>query len=195
MKAGVLAENVKTVAFSYIGPEFTLPIYNKGSIGKAKEDLQLTADRLNKNLAPLHGHAYISVNKGLVTQASSAIPVVPLYMSLLYKVMKAKHLHEGCIEQMWRLFHDYLSAPQLKGLDNAGRIRLDDWEMRDDVQQEVAQLWQDVSNDNLLELSDLEGYREEFYRLFGFGMAGIDYDADVDIMVSIPSIETESITE
>ncbi len=193
MKAGVLANNIKTVAYSYIGPELTFPIYHNGTIGKAKENLQATANQLTKQLAPLHGHAYISVNKGLVTQASSAIPVVPLYMSLLYKVMKPKGLHEGCIEQMWRLFHDYLSQAQPTNLDEAGRIRLDDWEMRDDVQQEISTLWQRVNNDNLLELSDLEGYREEFYRLFGFGIAGVDYDADVNINVNIPSIETESV--
>lgn len=193
LKAGVLADGVKTVAYSYIGPELTFPVYHQGTIGKAKEHLQLTAKALDIKLQAIHGKAFISVNKGLVTQASSAIPVVPLYMSLLYKVMKAKQLHEGCIEQMWRLFHDYLYATQPRPLDTEGRIRIDDWEMRDDVQAEISQLWQAVDTGNLETLSDLAGYREEFYRLFGFGLSGVNYDADVDINVDIPSIKTEMV--
>lgn len=193
LKAGVLAEGVKTVAYSYIGPELTFPVYHQGTIGKAKEHLQLTAKALTTKLQAVHGHAYISVNKGLVTQASSAIPVVPLYMSLLYKVMKDKKLHEGCIEQMWRLFHDYLYAAQPKSLDAEGRIRIDDWEMRDEVQAEISQLWAAVNTDNLASISDLAGYREDFYRLFGFGLPGVDYDKDVDICIDIPSINTETV--
>lgn len=191
LKAQCLAEDAKTVAFTYIGPELTHAIYRQGTIGKAKEHLEKTAMNLNEELKPISGKAIISVNKALVTQASAAIPVVPLYISLMYKIMKAKQLHEGCIEQMWRLFKDRLYVQPIP-TDEQGRIRIDDWEMREDVQSEINRLWKTVNSDNLTALSDLEGYREEFYKLFGFGFPDIDYNADIDISVNIPSIPNES---
>ncbi len=191
MQAGVLSENASTIAYTYIGPEMTHQIYHEGTIGRAKQHLEQTAKQLNEQLqAHCNGSALISVNKALVTQASSAIPVVPLYMSILYKIMKQKGLHEGCIEQMWRLFANNLCAQSLN-LDAAQRIRLDDWEMRPDVQAEVAAIWPQVSTENLDQLSDIVGYRNEFYQLFGFAMDQVDYAADVDINVSIPSISLE----
>jgi enoyl-[acyl-carrier protein] reductase/trans-2-enoyl-CoA reductase (NAD+) len=175
----VLSENVLTVAFSYIGPEFTRAIYRQGTVGKAKKDLELTAEKINRRLAPLKGKALISVNKALVTRASAVIPAVPLYIALLYKVMKAKKLHEGCIHQMYRLYHDFLFTQAEPLLDHKGRIRLDDWEMRSDVQQEVKALWEKTTSDNIQYLSDIKGLRSEFLRHHGFGMPGIDYSHDV----------------
>ena len=188
MDAGVLAEGVKTVAYSYIGPELTYPVYRHGTIGKAKEHLEVSAKGLSIKLRPLKGDAFVSVNKAIVSQASAAIPVVPLYMSLLFKVMKAQGVHEGCIEQAWRLFRDYLSAKQPLPLDDNHRIRIDDLEMRDDIQAQVADLWNAVSTENIMEISDLQGYRDEFHHLFGFKYPQVDYEADVEINVSIPSI-------
>ena len=189
LKDNLLSDKAKTVAFTYVGPEITHPIYRNGTIGKAKEHLEMTAATLDKKLCEaVHGSAVISVNKALVTQASAAIPVVPLYISLLYKIMKARSLHEGCVEQMWRLFSERLYQNDVS-TDERGRIRIDDWEMRDDVQNEVAALWQQVNSGNLDTISDIQGYRSEFYRLFGFGIHGIDYNADVDVNVNIPSIE------
>src|SRR5690606_34263647 len=157
--AGVLAEGVKTVAYSYIGPELTYPIYRNGTIGQAKDDLEGTVPVINDLLKDLDGVSYVSVNKALVTQSSSAIPVVPLYISLLYKVMKAKGIHEGTIEQMQRLFAERLySADGQLALDEKGRIRVDDWEMRADVQEEVAKLWSEATTENLEEISDIVGY-------------------------------------
>lgn len=181
-QGGVLAPAAKTVAYSYIGPELTFPIYRNGTIGRAKADLEAKAKELHERLSAKGGAAYVSINKALVTQASSAIPVVPLYVSLLYKVMKAKGLHEGCIEQMQRLFstrlYDGDTPPEV---DAAGRIRVDDWEMREDVQQEVAGLWDQVDTDNLRSISDFQGYQEEFLKLFGFGLPGVDYETDVEV--------------
>jgi enoyl-[acyl-carrier protein] reductase/trans-2-enoyl-CoA reductase (NAD+) len=168
-----------TVAFSYIGPEYTRAIYREGTIGKAKEDLEATAAEINQRLASLGGSAVISVNKALVTRASAVIPAVPLYIALLYKVMKAKKLHEGCIHQMYRLYHDFLFTDNHPRLDNKGRVRLDDWEMRSDVQGEVRALWEKVSSDNIHRLSDIKGLREEFLRHHGFGMPGVDYSQEV----------------
>lgn len=185
--AGVLADGVKTVAYSYIGPELTWPIYTDGTIGQAKKDLEKSCAKLNEKLASLKGEAYVSVNKALVTQASSAIPVVPLYISILYKEMKEKGLHEGCIEQIERLFADRLYSGDAK-LDEAGRIRIDDWEMRDDIQSAVAEKWQTVSNENFSEIADFKGYQDEFLKLFGFGLEGVDYAADTDPATSVPSI-------
>jgi enoyl-[acyl-carrier protein] reductase/trans-2-enoyl-CoA reductase (NAD+) len=186
----LLAENLiapgsQTFAYSYIGPELTWPIYKNGTIGKAKEDLEHVQRELDEKLAPLGGKAWVSVNKALVTQASSAIPVVPLYISLLYKVMKADGTHEDCIEQMDRLFRDRLTNPQP---DDTGRIRLDDWEMEPKVQEPVIANWQKVTTENLNELGDLEGYQSSFLRLFGFGLDGVDYDADTDTGMKVPSI-------
>lgn len=188
--AGVLAEGVKTVAYSYIGPEITFPIYRNGTIGQAKNDLEATVPVLNDLLKDLNGKSYVSVNKALVTQSSSAIPVVPLYISLLYKVMKAKGTHEGTIEQMQRLFADrlYTESGNVE-LDSAGRIRIDDLEMAEDVQAEVAKNWDKVSTETLSEISDIEGYRKDFFGLFGFQIDGIDYEKDANENVQVPSIQ------
>jgi enoyl-[acyl-carrier protein] reductase/trans-2-enoyl-CoA reductase (NAD+) len=186
-EAGVLAPGVQTVAYSYIGPEVTWAIYKNGTIGLAKEDLERVQRVLDGKLAALGGKAWVSVNKALVTQASSAIPVVPLYISLLYKVMKAKGNHENCVEQMDRLFRDrlYSGDPQP---DEVGRIRLDDWEMTEDVQALVGQRWKEVTTENLAELADFEGYQASFLRLFGFGLEGVDYAAETDPNVMVPSL-------
>jgi len=188
MEAGVLAEGVQTLAYSYIGPEVTWPIYKNGTIGRAKEDLERVQRALDAKLAPIHGKAWVSVNKALVTQASSAIPVVPLYISLLYKVMKAEGTHEDCIEQMDRLLRDrlYNGKPQP---DEAGRIRVDDWEMAPQVQKLVGERWQEVDTENFTTLGDFAGYQSSFLRLFGFGLEGVDYAADTDPVVGIPSLE------
>ncbi|MES2570616.1 MAG: enoyl-ACP reductase FabV [Verrucomicrobiota bacterium] len=187
--AGVLAPGALTVAYSYIGPDLTWAIYRNGTIGRAKEDLEATAKRLGDKLAPTGGRAVVSINKALVTQASSAIPVVPLYISLLYKVMKAHGTHEGCIEQIQRLFADHLASGASPLLDDAGRIRLDDLEMRPEIQKEVAELWPDVTTENLPTVSDIAGYRTEFLRLFGFGLPGVNYEAETDPLVPMPSAQ------
>lgn len=187
-EAGVLAPGVVTVAYSYIGPEVTWPIYKNGTIGAAKEDLERAQRALDDKLAPLGGKAWVSVNKALVTQASSAIPVVPLYISLLYKVMKAKGSHEDTIEQMDRLFRHRLYGDAQPSPDEAGRIRVDDWEMTPDVQAEVDALWKKVDSSNLLELADVDGYESSFLRLFGFGLAGVDYSAETDPATQVPSL-------
>lgn len=190
LQANVLAEGVKTVAFTYIGPTLTHAIYRNGTIGKAKEHLEKTAGVLQNILQEtVHGDAYISVNKALVTQASAAIPVVPLYISLLYKVMKEKGLHEGCIEQMYRLIAERLYCEGELCRDNKERIRIDDWEMRDDVQAAVAKYWEQVNSSNLEQISDLSGYRNDFYRLFGFNIDGVDYEKAVDPIVKIESMD------
>ena len=183
----LLAKGVQTVAYSYIGPEITWPIYKNGTIGRAKEDLERVQRELDAKLKSLDGKAWVSVNKALVTQASSAIPVVPLYISLLYKVMKAEGTHEDCIEQMDRLFRDrlYNGNPQP---DEAGRIRIDDWEMAPAVQKLVDQRWTEVNTDNLRQIADFDGYQAGFLKLFGFGLNGVDYTADVDTAVKVPSL-------
>lgn len=189
-EAGVLAEGVKTVAYSYIGPELTFPIYRNGTIGQAKNDLEATVETINEMLKDIHGVSYVSVNKALVTQSSSAIPVVPLYISLLYKVMKAKGTHEGTIEQMQRLFAERLYTENGEVLlDEKGRIRIDDLEMDAEVQAEVAKYWDEVTTENLEEISDIEGYRKDFFNLFGFNIDGIDYEKEANENVKIPSIE------
>ncbi|NVK53522.1 MAG: trans-2-enoyl-CoA reductase family protein [Flavobacteriaceae bacterium] len=185
-EADVLADGVTTVAYSYIGPEVTKPVYRNGTIGAAKDHLEATAFTITDDLKPIGGNAYVSVNKALVTQASSAIPVIPLYISLLYKTMKAKGIHEGCIEQIQRLYSERLFGGDL-ALDAKGRIRIDDWEMRDDVQAEISKLWEEATTENLSEIGDLQGYSDDFYNLFGFKVDGVDYDIDVDEMVKIPS--------
>ncbi len=184
--AGVLAEGFRTVAYNYIGPEITWAIYTDGTIGRAKQHLERTAKEMSGRFG--EGTALVSVNKALVTQASSAIPVVPLYISILFKVMKAKGLHEGCIEQMQRLFADHYCAAGGPKLDEAGRIRIDDWEMRDDVQAAIAAVWDDVSTETLNDVADFAGYQKDFLKLFGFGFDGVDYDAETDPMVGIPSL-------
>ncbi len=187
-QAGVLAEGATTVAYSYIGPEVTSAVYRKGTIGQAKNHLEATAFEITESLKDLGGKAYVSVNKALVTQASSAIPVIPLYISLLYKTMKAKGLHEGCIEQMQRLFADRLYNGTAVPLDAEGRIRIDDWEMRDDIQAAVKELWSKADTETLKEIGDLAGYKNDFLNLFGFGFDGVDYLADANEMVLIESI-------
>ncbi len=177
----LLADDATTVSFSYIGPEITAPIYRKGTIGMAKRHLESTAQNINRLLSTKGGRALVSVNKALVTRASAVIPAVPLYIALLYRVMKKKGLHEGCIEQMYRLFRDFLYAGKPPILDTKGRIRLDDYELRQDVQEEVFELWQKVSSENIEQLSDIHGFRDEFLRHHGFGMQGIDYSADVKV--------------
>ncbi len=187
-EADALSECATTVAYSYIGPEITHAVYREGTIGRAKDDLEATALRLNDQLGSIGGRAFVSVNKALVTQSSSAIPVVPLYISALYKVMKEKGIHEGCIEQMYRLFSERLYAAGATPVDEKGRVRLDDWEMRDDVQAEVDRIWAQLSTDNIDELSDIAGYRREFFQLFGFETDGIDYEADANPEVEIPNL-------
>ncbi|WP_428225533.1 enoyl-ACP reductase FabV [Flavobacterium sp.] len=187
--AGVLAEGAQTVAYSYIGPEVTEAVYRKGTIGRAKDHLEATAFEITEKLSDLNGKAYVSVNKALVTQASSAIPVIPLYISLLYKTMKEKGLHEGCIEQMQRLFADRLFNGTEVPVDEKGRIRVDDWEMRVDVQDNVKALWAKADTDTLTEIGDLAGYKNDFLNLFGFGFEGVDYLADTNEMVQIESIK------
>ena len=182
----LLSEGATTIAYSYIGPKLTEAVYRKGTIGAAKDHLEATAFTITNDLKSIGGKAYVSVNKALVTQASSAIPVIPLYISLLYKVMKGKGIHEGCIEQIQRLYSERVFGGNLD-LDDNGRIRVDDWEMREDVQAEVFKLWQIATSENLAEIGDLEGYSNDFFNLFGFKVDGIDYDAEVNEMVEIPS--------
>lgn len=186
--ANVLAEGATTVAYSYIGPEVTEAVYRKGTIGQAKDHLEATAFEISKDLASLNGKAYVSVNKALVTQASSAIPVIPLYISLLYKIMKAEGIHEGCIEQIQRLYQQRLYTGQAVPTDDKGRIRIDDWEMREDVQAKVAALWKESTTESLPEIGDLAGYKQDFLNLFGFGFEGVDYLVDANEMVQVPSI-------
>lgn len=179
--AGVIAEGCASVAYSYIGPELTYPIYRSGTIGLAKKDLEAAADRIDALLKLRRGKAFISVNKALVTQASSAIPVVPLYISILYKVMKEKGIHEGCIEQIQRLFATQLYNGNCLEFDDEGRVRIDNLELRDDVQKAVFDIWPKVSTENLYELTDFAGYKKEFLKLFGFGLPNVDYSKDVEI--------------
>jgi len=184
----LLAPGATTVAYSYIGPSLTEAVYRKGTIGRAKDHLEATAFTITDSLADINGKAYVSVNKALVTQASSAIPVIPLYISLLYKIMKEKGIHEGCIEQIQRLYQERLYTGKGMITDEKGRIRIDDLEMRADVQEQIAKLWLDATTENLAELGDLEGYRKDFNNLFGFGFDNVDYKADTNEMVNISSI-------
>lgn len=185
-EGGVLAEDAVTIAYSYIGSDITQAIYRDGSIGQAKDHLEATARSLNEKLATTGGRAYVAVSKALVTQSSSAIPVVPLYVSALYKVMKEKGLHEGTVEQMYRLFADRLYSAEGTPVDEQGRIRIDDWELQEDVQAEVRRIWEEISTDNIYDISDLKGYNKDFFQLFGFEFDGVDYEADVNPDVKIP---------
>lgn len=173
--ADAIEDNALTLAYSYIGPKITHPMYFEGSIGRAKAHLLETAKKLNSKGV----RAYISVNKALVTQSSSAIPIVPLYISILYKIMKAKGSHEGCIEQMQRLWAR-LASGELN-LDSDGRIRMDDWEMQPDIQAEVSKVWDNINQENFKEVTDIDGYWNDFYQMFGFNIDGVDYDADVEV--------------
>ena len=206
LAAGVLAEGATTTAFTYVGEEITQAIYWNGSIGAAKKDLDEKVKGIRAKLAPIGGDARVSVLKAVVTQASSAIPTMPLYLSLLFKVMKERGTHEGCIEQLDTLY-DILYGGQESGaaadrlrhqlladgrtvelVDEAGRLRADYKEMAPDVQSEVVALWPQVTNENLYEISDLAGYKADFLRLFGFGVEGVDYEADVTTDVAIPDL-------
>jgi enoyl-[acyl-carrier protein] reductase / trans-2-enoyl-CoA reductase (NAD+) len=178
--ANLLAPGAQTVAYSYIGPEVTWAIYKNGTIGMAKNDLERAAKAIDTQLKPSGGRAFISVNKALVTQASSAIPVVPLYISILYKLMKAAGTHEGCIEQIQRLFATHMYNGNSPKFDEAGRVRIDDLEMVPSIQAAVREIWPTVHTENLGEKTDIAGYRSEFLKLFGFGLAGVDYEAEVE---------------
>lgn len=179
--ADALAPGATSVAYSYVGPEVTWPIYKDGTIGRAKIDLEKSARRIDARLkAHGYGRALVSVNKALVSQASSAIPVVPLYIAILYKIMKARGTHEGCIEQMQRLFSTQLYGGNPLTFDDGGRVRIDDLEMQPDVQASVAAIWPTITTENIEALTDIVGYRTEFLKMFGFGLPGIDYDADTD---------------
>lgn len=190
LNAGVLADGATTVAYSYIGPKVTEPVYRKGTIGMAKDHLEASAFKITEDLAKIGGKAFVSVNKALVTQASSAIPVIPLYISLLYKIMKANGTHEGCIEQIQRLFSARIYTNEVVPVDEKGRIRIDDWEMNAEVQKEVAELWKGATTENLPAIGDLNGYKSDFINLFGFGVDGIDYAAESNEMVEIPGLIT-----
>lgn len=181
-EAGVLANDCKTIAYTYIGDTITWPIYGDATIGMAKKDLDRAADRINALMAS-GGRAYIGVLKALVTQSSAAIPVMPLYISLLYKVMKEKGVHEGCIEQISRILSTGLYGDSCHK-DNAGRLRVDEFELAEDIQSEVKRRWNDISNENLRQLSDFDGYKSDFLKLFGFGFQTIDYEADVETVLS-----------
>lgn len=181
VEADVLAENALTMAYSYIGPKLTYPVYHEGTIGRAKQHLKESADLISKKYAEKGIRAAVSVNKALVTQASSAIPVVPLYFAVLYKVMKDKGIHEGCIEQMDRLYQDKVYGKDGLLCAEDGMIHMDDWEMREDVQGEVMEIWEKIDSENLPVLSDIEGYWEDFYHMFGFKLDGVDYTADVEV--------------
>ncbi|BCV37128.1 MULTISPECIES: enoyl-ACP reductase FabV [Shewanella] len=190
-KAGVLADGCKTVAYSYIGTELTWPIYWHGALGKAKMDLDRAASELNQRLAAKGGSANVAVLKSVITQASSAIPVMPLYIAMVFKKMREEGLHEGCMEQIYRMFSERLykadgSKPEV---DDANRLRLDDWELREDIQQHCRDLWPQITTENLSELTDYREYKAEFLKLFGFGIEGIDYDADVNPAVEFDVIE------
>jgi enoyl-[acyl-carrier protein] reductase/trans-2-enoyl-CoA reductase (NAD+) len=187
-EAGLLSKNAMTIAYSYIGPSLTEAVYRKGTIGKAKDHLEATAFKITDSLKNIDGKAYVSVNKALVTQASSAIPVIPLYISLLYKTMKEMGIHEGCIEQMQRLFSERLYTGNAIPTDENGRIRVDDWEMREDVQSQVAKLWLEADTDTLPNIGDLAGYKSDFSNLFGFGFEPVNYLADVSEMVEFEGV-------
>jgi len=180
---GVLADGVKTVAFGYIGTDITWPIYWHGTLGKAKEDVDRAAAAITESLADINGQANVAVLKSVVTQASAAIPVMPIYIATSFKIMKELGIHEGCIEQLSRLYHTQLYNSQ-PDLDEMRRYRMDDWELRDDVQSKCIKILPEVNDDNLFALTDFQKYKDEFLRLFGFGLDGVDYDADVDPVVN-----------
>lgn len=186
--ADVLADNCKSVAYSYIGSDITWPIYWDGALGKAKQDLDRASNALNAKLSATGGQANIGVLKSVVTQASAAIPVMPLYLAMCFKVMRAKGLHEGCMDQVYRLYNTglYGNAAQL---DDDRRYRMDDWELRDDVQQACREIWPTVTTENLFDITDYQQYKDEFLKLFGFGIASIDYEADVAPQVAFDVID------
>ncbi|MBJ7554259.1 enoyl-ACP reductase FabV [Marinomonas spartinae] len=189
-EAGVLAEGVRTVAYSYIGSDITWPIYWHGALGKAKEDLDRAAHAINDQLAEFEGGANVAVLKSVVTQASSAIPVMPLYLAMVFKVMREKGLHEGCMDQIYRMFAErlYNNHNPAELVDDSNRLRLDDWELREDVQQACRDLWPQVNDGNLFAETDYQLYKDEFLKLFGFGVDGVDYEADADPVVEFDVI-------
>jgi len=178
-QAGVLAEGVKTVAYSYIGTDITWPIYWHGTLGRAKEDLDRASNAIRQQLSSKNGTANVAVLKSVVTQASAAIPVMPLYIAMSFKLMKEQGIHEGCIEQIQRMFYTRLFDGEFV-TDDTQRIRMDDWELRESVQQACRDLWPQVTTENLSQLTDYQGYKTEFLKLFGFGWEGVDYTADVN---------------
>ena len=182
--AGVLAEGAKTTAYTYIGEQITWDIYWHGTIGAAKKDLDKRVVSIRERLAQRGGDARVSVLKAVVTQASAAIPAMPIYLAILFKVMKEQGTHEGCIEQVDRLFRHCLYSDE-PALDDEGRLRVDDLELAPAVQEAVSAIWADISSDNLAQLSDFEGYKTEFLQLFGFAISGVDYEADVDPVVPV----------
>ncbi|WP_395077991.1 enoyl-ACP reductase FabV [Flavobacterium sp.] len=184
----LLSDGFTTVSYSYIGSSLTEAVYRKGTIGRAKDHMEATAFEITDSIKNINGKAYVSVNKALVTQASSAIPVIPLYISLLYKLMKEEGTHEGCIEQIQRLYSQRLFTGKQIPLDEKGRIRIDDWELTDHIQEKISKLWANATTENLSELGDLEGYRNDFYNLFGFGFKGVDYKLETNEMIHISSI-------
>ncbi len=181
VEADAIEDNAITIAYSYIGPKLTYPIYHEGTIGQAKQHLADSAVAITKAQKTKGIRAYVSVNKALVTQASAAIPVVPLYLAVLYKIMKEMNLHEGCIEQMDRLFMDKVYGKDGVKTEADGMIHVDDWELRDDVQEKVMEVWDKIDSDTLLELADTEGYWDDFYKMFGFHVEGVDYSLDVEV--------------
>lgn len=183
--AGVLAEGCKTLAYSYIGTEITWPIYWNGALGEAKKDLDRAAHTIDQQLQSMGGSANIAVLKSVVTQASAAIPVMPLYIAMAFKKMRELNIHEGCIEQINRLFRERLfrTDGEAPAVDEENRFRLDDWELREDVQSHCRELWPILTDDNLRELTDYQEYKDEFLKLFGFGVAGVDYEVDVNPVV------------
>ncbi|MGF1714276.1 enoyl-ACP reductase FabV [Photobacterium chitinilyticum] len=183
--AGVLADGCKTVAYSYIGTEITWPIYWHGALGKAKMDLDRASTELNAKLSPTGGTANVAVLKSVVTQASSAIPVMPLYIAMVFKKMREEGVHEGCMEQIYRMFTQrlYKADGTTPEVDEENRLRLDDWELREDIQKHCRDLWPSVTNENLFEVADYQEYKDEFLKLFGFGIESVDYDADVNTLV------------
>lgn len=189
--AKVLADNCKTVAYSYIGTEITWPIYWHGALGKAKMDLDRASNALNHKLSAQGGSANVAVLKSVVTQASSAIPVMPLYIAMVFKKMREQGVHEGCMEQIYRLFSQrlYKNDGTITETDNERRLRLDDWELRDDIQQHCRDLWPQVTSSNLCELTDYKEYKQEFLKLFGFGVTGVDYQQDVSPYVEFDVIQ------
>lgn len=186
-EAGVLADGAKTTAYTYLGEKLTWDIYWHGTIGRAKQDLDDRVLDLRERLAKTGGDARVSVLKAVVTQASAAIPIMPLYLSLLFRVMKEKGTHEGCIHQVYRLFRERLYSADVD-LDESGRLRVDELEVDPEVQAEVEALWEKVTDDSIETLTDFAGYKKEFLNLFGFEIEGVDYDADVDPQVPITSL-------
>lgn len=189
-EASVLAKGVRTVAYSYIGSDITWPIYWHGALGKAKEDLDRASGAINSQLSGLGGGANVAVLKSVVTQASSAIPVMPLYLAMVFRVMREKGIHEGCMDQVYRLFSErlYNNHNPAELVDDANRLRLDDWELRDDVQQACRELWPQITDANLFEETDYQLYKDEFLKLFGFGIDGVDYTADSETLVDFDVI-------